>query len=182
MLTEVAWDALVLVTVAVLFLVVLQRTAARTSSPLRAGVLSAGGVPSSVDQIRDLLGSDRHPPLHGDLRGREIGVFVSGHTHDPALSRLEREGGDALIANSGCWLRQLHPVPAHLGALPVFVSTFVQTHVRIRLDGDGVRVELWERPRPAHDPLRATERLAILGRLPSSPTTRPRRGWWPRRP
>lgn len=170
LLTEIAWDAGLLVAVAVLFLVVLQRTAARTPCPCRAGVFRAGGTRSSVEQIQDLLVSDRHPPLHRDLHGRQIGVFVSGHTHDPALSRLDRGSGQAaLIANSGCWLRQLHPVPARFGALPVFVSTFVQTHVRIRLDGSGIRVELWEHPRPARDPLRVSERVAILGRRPVQP-------------
>lgn len=107
----------------------------------------------------------------------EIAVFVSGHTHAPALSRLSRESGSgAILVNSGCWLKQLRPVRAHLGGPPVFVPGFLQTHARVYLGDDGVQVELWEHPKPAFQRLRPTERLAILGRTPPEPAagTKPR--------
>lgn len=170
LLSEIAWDAALLVAVFVVFLFVVQRSAAQTMVPLSSGIFRAGGTRSSVEHIQDLLVSGRHPPMHGDLPGREIGVLVSGHTHAPALTRLSRgTQGDALIANSGCWLRQLRPVPAHFSAPPVFVPTFVHTHVRVRLDGSTVRVELWDRPRPAPVRLRVTERIAVTGRLSVQP-------------
>jgi hypothetical protein len=98
-------------------------------------------------------------------RGR-IGVFVSGHTHAPALGHF---GHDGVIMNSGWWLKQLHPVQAHLGAPPVFVPRFVQTHVRVCRASAGLEVELWEHPRPARQHQLLRERLAILGRLPEEP-------------
>jgi len=109
--------------------------------------------------------------MRRDIRGREIAVFVSGHTHAPSLSRLSRETDDAVIVNSGCWLRQLRPVPAHFGGPPVFVSDFVQTHVRVSHDESGILVELWEHPKPTPRRLRTTEQLAVLGRLPARPVT-----------
>jgi hypothetical protein len=78
-------------------------------------------------------------------------------------------GGRGVLVNSGCWLTQLQPVPARLRAPPVFVSRFVQTHVRVYRTPVGLEVELWEHPRPARQrPLNA-ERLAVLGRLPAEP-------------
>jgi hypothetical protein len=105
-----------------------------------------------------------------DLLGRQIDVFVSGHTHAPALSEIRRENGDvAIIVNSGCWLRQLQPIQAHFRGPPVFVSKFVQTHVRVFLRDSAIRVVLWEHLKPARVRLRAAERIWILGRLPAQP-------------
>ena len=175
---EIAWDALLLVTVFVLFFLAIRRTAARLGSsftaprpderpgeerdPARAG--------DSVDEIRNLLASDHHPPMHRGIRGNQIDVFISGHTHAPALSEFRRENGScAVTVNSGCWLRQLRPVPARFGGPPVFAPKFVQTHARVYLDDSGVRADLWEHPKPAPQRLRIAERLAILGRLPAQP-------------
>jgi hypothetical protein len=98
------------------------------------------------------------------------GVFVSGHTHAPSLTAFEAPTGrQGAIVNSGCWLRQLHPVPARLGAPPVFVSRFVQTHVRIYRDNGTIQVELWEHPRKSPRRLRVAEWLAVAGRLPAEP-------------
>jgi hypothetical protein len=108
--------------------------------------------------------------MRRDLSGRDIDVFVSGHTHAPSLSEIPREDRDAaIIVNSGCWLRQLQPIHAHFRGPPVFVSKFVQTHVRVFLGDSGVRVELWEHPKPARVRLRTAERIWILGRLPAQP-------------
>ncbi|WP_294570049.1 metallophosphoesterase [uncultured Arthrobacter sp.] len=178
---EIAWDALLLVTVLVLFFLAVRRAASRAISSVastvpgeRATAQEAGPAP---ERIEALLRSDARPPAGRDVRGREMDVFVSGHTHAPSLSRLSREpGDDAVIVNSGCWLRQLRPVRAHLGQPPVFVPEFVLTHARVFLGDDGVRVELWEHLKPVSRRLRSTERLAILGRLPAQPAagTKPR--------
>ncbi len=171
---EIAWDALLLVTVFVLFFFAIRRTAARLGSSFTSPPPGEAPDPArpggSPDQIRSVLVSGDHPPMSRAVRGREIAVFVSGHTHAPSLSRLPRDAGDtAVVINSGCWLRQLQPVPARFGGPPVFVPRFVQTHARVYLDGSGLHAELWEHPRPARYHLRPTERLAILGRLPSQP-------------
>jgi UDP-2,3-diacylglucosamine pyrophosphatase LpxH len=121
--------------------------------------------------IRRLVGEDRAPPMAGDDLARlELAVFVSGHTHAPAISELVRaDGRRTVIVNTGCWLRQLQPVPAWLGAPPVFVPAFVHTHVRVRGGQGGVAVELWEHPRPATRRLPWIERVAIAGRVPPQP-------------
>jgi hypothetical protein len=64
---------------------------------------------------------------------------------------------------------QLQPTHAVLGAPPVFVSRYVQTHVRVYRGSDAVEVELWEHPRATRQQLRVAERLAVLGRLPAEP-------------
>jgi hypothetical protein len=107
--------------------------------------------------------------MNADLPGREIDVFLSGHTHAPSLSEIRREKDDAVVVNSGCWLRQLQPIKAHFREPPVFVPKFVQTHVRVSLSDSSVRVELWEHPKPARVRLRVAERIAILARLPAQP-------------
>jgi UDP-2,3-diacylglucosamine pyrophosphatase LpxH len=127
------------------------------------------GSDASLDEIRDRLESGLPFPLGDDRRG-EIAVFVSGHTHDPSLVRLETPGvaGGAAV-NCGCWLRQAHPVEARLGAPPVFVSRYVLTHARVHRSAEGIEAELWEHPRPCSRTLLAVERLATAGRLAAAP-------------
>jgi UDP-2,3-diacylglucosamine pyrophosphatase LpxH len=134
---------------------------------LRASATGAGVVDEPA-LIRRQLETAQPPPLSGGLSA-QIGVFVSGHTHAPALSHFEGSAGEpGAIVNSGCWLRQLQAVPARFGAPPVFVSRFVQTHVRVYWDG-AIQAELWEHPRPSSQRLRLAERLAVTGRLPAEP-------------
>jgi UDP-2,3-diacylglucosamine pyrophosphatase LpxH len=122
--------------------------------------------------IRELLEADQAPPMAGNASPMEIAVFVSGHTHAPAMSELARaDGRRTVIVNPGCWLRQLQPIEARLGAPPVFVPTFVHTHVRVRSSSDGVTVELWDHPRPVERQLPWIERAAIAGRTPNQPPT-----------
>jgi UDP-2,3-diacylglucosamine pyrophosphatase LpxH len=171
---EIATDASLLVIAFGLFFLAVRRTAAQAVSSVSARLpghrhaIPAPHVPEQ--EIRGMLATDRRPPMDRDLPGREIDVFVSGHTHAPSLSEIRRENGDAaIIVNSGCWLRQLHPIQAHFRGPPVFVSKFVQTHVRVFLSDSSIRVELWEHPKPARVHLRAAERIWILGRLPAQP-------------
>ena len=171
---EVAWDGLLLVAVLVLFFLAVRRAATRTISSVTSRMPGEGGdaspTGSPAGRIEALLLSDEGPPQRRDLPGRDIDVFVSGHSHAPALSRLPRDQGEVVVVvNSGCWLRQLRPVPARFGGPPVYVSGFVQTHARVYLEGSEVVAELWERPKPAPRRLRVAERLAILGRLPAQP-------------
>jgi UDP-2,3-diacylglucosamine pyrophosphatase LpxH len=161
---EIVTDASLLVIAFGLFFLAVRRTAARSLSSFSLG--SPGhrqGIPSPrvlEQEIRGLLTTDWQPPMCRDLSGREIDVFVSGHTHAPSLSEIGRENGDAaIIVNSGCWLRQLQPIQAHFRGPPVFVSRFVQTYVRVFLSDSGVCVELWEHPKPARVRLRAAERI-----------------------
>jgi hypothetical protein len=120
--------------------------------------------------IRQLLEDGRPPPMAGDVSSLEPAVFVSGHTHAPAISELARpDGTRTVIVNTGCWLRQLQPVAAWLGGPPVFVPTFVHSHVHIRPSRDGLAVELWDQPKPADRRLPWIERAAIAGRTPRQP-------------
>jgi UDP-2,3-diacylglucosamine pyrophosphatase LpxH len=157
-----------------LFLMVLRWTAVRTIRSASAHLGGAAGehggaFDPSVSEIRAYLESGRSPPLAGDLRG-PIAVFVSGHTHAPSLTGFEAgDGSRGVLVNSGCWLRQLQPVPARLGAPQVFVGRFVQTHVRVYWSADGVQVELWEHPRPTTDRPPLAERVAIAGRTSRAP-------------
>ncbi len=100
-----------------------------------------------------------------------VDVFVSGHTHLPSLEEIERPDGRRCVAvNSGCYLRQLQPVSPRLKGPPVFVSKFVLTHVRVYAEGEDLRVELWEQPKPANQSLTRLERVLSWGRRPPQPS------------
>jgi hypothetical protein len=164
-LTDLGYAVGTLLVVFGLFLFVAGRAVNR-------GVRSPGARREAVDEhelIRGRLASGQPPPLADDPAST-IGVFVSGHTHAPSLTEFERQdGGRGALVNSGCWLRQLQPVPARFGAPPVFVSRFVQTHVRVYLQNGSIQVELWEHPRRAAQRMRLAERLAVVGRVPDGP-------------
>jgi hypothetical protein len=157
---------------AVVFLIS-RRTAARAVSTMAAHLPGQTPGPERYREdvaIRELLEDDRAPPMAASASPMEIAVFVSGHTHAPAMSELARaDGSRTVIANTGCWLRQLQPVEARLGGPPVYVPTFVHTHVRVRAGQDGLAVELWNHPRPAERQLPWMERVAIAARTPSQP-------------
>jgi UDP-2,3-diacylglucosamine pyrophosphatase LpxH len=170
---EVAYVlGLLAVAFAVVFLIS-RRTTARAISTMATHLPGQAPGPERYREdvaIRQLLEDDRAPPMAGSASPMEIAVFVSGHTHAPAMSELARaDGRRTVIVNTGCWLRQLQPVDARMGAPPVFVPTFVHTHVRVRASQDGVTVELWSHPRPAGRQLPWIERAAIAGRTPSRP-------------
>jgi UDP-2,3-diacylglucosamine pyrophosphatase LpxH len=162
---ELAYDVGVLLLVFVLFVVIGGRTANRA---IRSSAAHARRG-DELERIRSRLESGRPPPL-ADALDAEIGVFVSGHTHAPVLTHYDGQSGRrGALVNSGCWLRQLQAVPARLGVPPVFVSRFVQTHVRVYRDDGTVQVELWEHPRRVTQRLRVAERLALAGRVPAEP-------------
>jgi len=160
---KIVYDIVLLLAAFGVFFLVARRQANRSieSTPAR---------PVEADMIRQRLQTGEPPPLAGELPG-EIAVFVSGHTHAPALTQFERpaSGGPGIAINSGCWLRQLQPMKAHFRAPAVFVNVFVQTHVRVFLRDDGLSVELWERLRPSRQSMRVAERLAVAGKLPAEP-------------
>jgi UDP-2,3-diacylglucosamine pyrophosphatase LpxH len=160
---EITYDIALLLAAFGVFFLVARRQANRSieSTPVR---------PVEADMIRQRLEKGEPPPLAGQLPG-EIAVFVSGHTHAPALAQFDRPagGGPGVVVNSGCWLRQLQPMKAHFRAPAVFVNVFVQTHVRVFLRNGALSVELWEHPRPSRQAVRVAERLAIAGRLPEEP-------------
>jgi hypothetical protein len=164
-LVELGYDVGALLLVFGLFLVVAGRATNRAFRSSGARLHRS----DEAELIHRRLETGEPPPLAGDLDA-EIGVFVSGHTHAPALTRFNGPTGqEGVIVNSGCWLRQLQPVPARLGAPPVFVSRFVQTHVRVYRKEGATEVELWELPRRSPQRLRVAERIAVAGRLPTEP-------------
>jgi UDP-2,3-diacylglucosamine pyrophosphatase LpxH len=172
-LVDVGYDVAVLLVAFGVFVLVLRRTA---NQAIRGAARRFGGDGEDpedgddpTDEIRHRLESGRPPPLGQGQRG-EIAVFVSGHTHAPSLVEFETpSGARGAAVNSGCWLRQAHPVEARLRAPSVFVSRYVFTHARVHRSADGIEAELWEHPRPCRRQLLVVERLAAAGRLPAEP-------------
>ncbi len=125
---------------------------------------------ASRRKIEALLEGTSRPPMAPSLDPTIVDVFVSGHTHLPSFSEVERpEGRRCAAINSGCWLRQLQPVPARLKGPPVFVSRFVLTHARVFMEDGTLRAELWEQPKPARQRLSRLERVLSFGRRPVQP-------------
>jgi UDP-2,3-diacylglucosamine pyrophosphatase LpxH len=172
---EVAYDVGLLIAVLVVLYLVSRRAAGRVISFVGARLRSAASG-SEPARIRAFVLAGGRPPLSDAVTNEEIAVFVSAHTHSPSMTHLVRaDGRKVVIVNTGCWLRQFQPVPARLGAPPVFVPTFVLTHVRVHCGADDVTVELWSRPKPAERRLSWTQRVAIAGRIPEQapPDSRP---------
>jgi UDP-2,3-diacylglucosamine pyrophosphatase LpxH len=162
---------LVILVIFVVFFLVIRRAIRKTLESV-----SPGGGPryspaeASQNKIREILKGGSRPPMAPDLDPATVDVFVSGHTHLPSLQIAERrEGRRAVMVNSGCWLRQLQPVPARFRGPPVFVSEFVLTYVLVSAGEGGLDVELWERPKPAMQRLSRIERLVSWRRIPSQP-------------
>jgi UDP-2,3-diacylglucosamine pyrophosphatase LpxH len=168
---------IVLLIFAIFFLVIrhsVHRTVATASPDERPRYSPAE---ASQEQIRAILRGERGPPMNPSLDPTTIDAFVSGHTHLPSLTAMERaDGRHAVMVNSGCFLRQLQPVSPHLKGPPVFMSKFVLTHVRVFVREGALRVELWEQPKPARQRLTRIERLLSWGRRPQTtlPDSKPR--------
>ncbi len=135
--------------------------------------VSPGGTPhyspaeASQQRIMAILAGGAGPPMDPSFDPTTADVFVSGHTHLPSLIETEGpEGSEAVLVNSGCFLRQLQPITPRLKGPPIFVSKFVLTHVRVFAQEGKLRVELWEHPKPAGQTLTRIERLVSIGRRP----------------
>jgi len=170
---EVGSDAVVLFIGFILFFIPVRRALGRlalsmTESPSgEAKRVEPTDAPAVIER---LLNTNHSPPMSSGLTGQQISVFITGHTHDPSLRMVERpHGKPAIIANSGCWLRQLRPVQTIFRTPPIFVASYVQTHIRIYRRDSGIRVELWEHSKPASDRLPFLERAALLGRRSQQP-------------
>ena len=165
------YSAVILILFAIFFVVIrhaLRRTLKTLGPDQRTHYSPAE---ASVNSVKEILAGDREPPMDPSLDITTVDVFVSGHTHLPSLSEMERpDGSRCALVNSGCYLRQLHPVSPHLKGPPVFFSKFVLTHVRIFAQDEGLRVELWEQPKPARQSLTRLERLLSWGRRPPQPS------------
>jgi UDP-2,3-diacylglucosamine pyrophosphatase LpxH len=172
------FSLLVLLVFAIFFLVI-RHAVRRTLNAMSPGQRPHySPAEASQNKIREILTGEQRPPMNPSLDPTTVDVFVSGHTHLPSLSELDRQDGRrCALVNSGCWLRQLQPVSPHLKGPPVFVSKFVLTHVRVFVDDDALRVELWEQPKPARQSMTRIERLLSSGRRPQGPDpdSRPRR-------
>jgi UDP-2,3-diacylglucosamine pyrophosphatase LpxH len=130
---DIAIFGLVILLIFAIFFLVIRHAFRRTLA-----TVSPDGRPryspaeASQEKIRTILNGEKGPPMNPSLDPTTVDVFVSGHTHLPALSEAERpDGTRAVMVNSGCFLRQLQPVSPHLKGPPVFVSKFVLTHVRV---------------------------------------------------
>ena len=115
-LVEAAYGVAVLAFALVVVFLVSRRTTMDVITTLasRFPWLAPGSERSREEvAIRRLLEEGRPPPMAGDMASLELAVFVSGHTHAPAMSELARpDESRTVIVNTGCWLRQLQPVPA----------------------------------------------------------------------
>lgn len=168
---DIGFFGLVIVLIFGVFFLVIRHAVRKTAESI-----SPGGRPryspaeTSRQKIRWILNGEMRPPMETDLDPTTVDVFVSGHTHLPSLSEMQRQdGSSAVMVNSGCFLRQLQPVSPHLKGPPVFVSKFVLTHVRIFAQDGQLRTELWEQPKPARQHLSRIERLLSWGRTPPQP-------------
>jgi Calcineurin-like phosphoesterase len=169
---DLGYELVVLLVVFGLFVLVLRGMANRAIRGAATRLPGGDGRERSdppADEIRRRLESGLPFPLGHDQPG-EIAVFVSGHTHVPSLVEfITPAGARGAAVNSGCWLRQAHPVEARLSAPSVFASRYVLTHARVHWGAEGIEAELWEHPRAFRQRLLAVERLAVAGRLPTEP-------------
>jgi UDP-2,3-diacylglucosamine pyrophosphatase LpxH len=169
---DMSFYALVILAVFAVFYVVLRRGLHRTTKAMNPheGARHYSPAEDSVNKIKEILKGDQRPPMNPSLDPTTIDVFVSGHTHLPSFSELEREDGKPyVLVNSGCFLRQLQPISTNLKGPPVFISKFVLTHVRVFVKDGALRVELWEQPKPARQNMTRLEHLLSLGRRPPQP-------------
>jgi hypothetical protein len=170
---DLGYEVAVLLVVFALFVLVLRGMANRAIRGAAARFQGDDEAPErsdpAVEEIRRRLERGLPFPLGQDQSG-EIAVFASGHTHAPSLAEfVTTAGARGAAVNSGCWLRQAHPVDARFSAPSVFMSRFVLTHARVHRGAEGIEAELWEHPRPVRQMLLAVERLAVAGRLPTEP-------------
>ncbi len=168
---DIAIFGLIILLIFAIFFLVLRHAIRRTLATVSPGERPRYSPDeASREKIRAILKGNERPPMNSSLDPTTVDVFVSGHTHLPSLSELERTAGRrAVMINSGCFLRQLHPVAPHLKGPPVFVSKFVLTHVRVFVQEGVLNTELWEQPKPAQQRLSRIERLLSWRQRPQGP-------------
>jgi UDP-2,3-diacylglucosamine pyrophosphatase LpxH len=159
---------LVMLVIFAIFFLVIRHAVRRTLATVSPqGKPRYSPAETSQQKIGEVLSGKSRPPMDPAVDPMSIDVFVSGHTHLPSFSEVQRpDGRRVVVVNSGCWLRQLQPVSPHLKGPPVFVSKFVLTYVRVFAQDAQLRVELWEQPKPAVQSLTRLERLLSWGRRP----------------
>ena len=166
---QVSYGAVLLILMMVVVFVIARRVAERAAAVVTPRF---GSHKSEPQLIHEMLQSDGSPPQGAGVDASDIAVFVSAHTHHPSMAMLNHpDGNRTAVVNTGCWLRQLHAVSAHLHAPKVFVPVWVQSHLVVRRSPTGLTVELWNRPKPAVRRLPWMERLAIAGRMPAAITS-----------
>ena len=168
---DISLFSMLIVGVFAVFFIIIRHSLHRTLRTLGPGERPHySPAEASVNKVKEILEGELRAPMNPSLDPTTVDVFVSGHTHLPSLSELERpDGRRCTLVNSGCWLRQLQPISPHLKGPPVFVSKFVLTHVRVFVDDGALRVQLWEQPKPARQSLTRIERLLSAGRRPPQP-------------
>jgi UDP-2,3-diacylglucosamine pyrophosphatase LpxH len=169
---EIVGFGVVTVIIFAVFFVLFRRAVRRTLARMSVGGKGVAYDPAkaSAQKIEAMLDGGKPPPMSDFGEPENIDVFVSGHTHLPSLSVVDKPGGgERVLVNSGCWLRQIQPVEPLIAGPPVFVSKFVLTHVRIFARDGKLRVELWEHPKPAEQNLSRLEKLLSAGRRPRQP-------------
>ena len=164
LLIVIGYSVLLLAVVFAILFLAGRRAARRAVMYVAPDVVALDEERASLERVMVLKGSEALLPLHPTIRYVDLHLFVWGHSHAPSLTVVERWGEIGVAANCGTWLRQLRPVRARFRAPAVFVSSLVMSHVRIRMVGDHIRSELWERSRPVPQHRRAIESLAIIGR------------------
>ena len=170
---DIAFYSLVILALFAVFIIVIRHALHRNVRSISPGAQGPHYSPDevSVNKVKQILKGGQRAPMNPSLDPATVDVFVSGHTHLPSLSEIERQDGRrCTLVNSGCYLRQLQPVSPYLKGPPVFVSKFVLTHVRVFVDNGDLRVELWEQPKPAHQSLTRIERILSTGKRPTQPS------------
>jgi UDP-2,3-diacylglucosamine pyrophosphatase LpxH len=170
---DIAFYSLVILALFAVFIIVIRHALHRNVRSISPGAQGPHYSPAevSVNKVKQILKGGQRAPMNPSLDPATVDVFVSGHTHLPSLSEIERQDGRrCTLVNSGCYLRQLQPVSPYLKGPPVFVSKFVLTHVRVFVDNGDLRVELWEQPKPAHQNLTRIERILSTGKRPTQPS------------
>ena len=113
------------------------RRTVRTMSPdgSRRETQHPSPAEASRQKVREILAGEARAPMFPSLDPSTVDVFVSGHTHLPSPEEVGRPVGRRRVAvNSGCYLRQLHPVKPRLKG-PAGLRIAVRAHPRAGLRG-----------------------------------------------
>src|SRR5215213_11904269 len=92
---DMSFYALVILAVFAIFFVFLRRALRRTLRTMSPHERQPHYSPAeeSVHKVKEIVKGHRKPPMNPSLDPTTIDVFVSGHTHLPSFSKLDREHG-----------------------------------------------------------------------------------------